>query len=450
MPDLRGPDPEFAERLWARVELEAFGPARVEVGTAEPTASHTGRRALLVAAASVAALLVLVAGNLQTDPRAVDDLDVAEMLPTTAPTPEPDDRVDGGDPQALPALPGPIAGAAVPAPPVLAADRPAAGRPASAPRRPNQRPVVAQAPAPASGAAQAVLDQLLFGYDTPEDNDYELATMALDDEERVVVLTENDGAHDFQADWAPDGRRIVFGSRYRNGHDHIQIYVREPDGTERRLTEDTCDESEPICGDTHPSWSPTGDVIAFTRGGAYAGCQPSLGQCGTIMLVPPAGGTPVALTPGWRGSWSPDGRRLVFVTARDDVGRVTCDDYLTGCVGDLHVINRDGTGLRALGVKGDNPRWSPDGRWIAYSGRGAATGWQVRITAADGSAGTRDVGRTGHTMPAWSPDGRSLVTVKPTGGAYDLWLTDLASGESLQITHTPAIESLPVFRPRPR
>jgi len=96
--------------------------------------------------------------------------------------------------------------------------------------------------------------------------------------------------------------------------------------------------------------------------------------------------------------WSPDGRRIAFVSRRD--GKA------------LYVMNADGSGLRIVArvERLATPAWSPDGLRIAFERNG-----QVYVMNADGNA-QRRLTRRGHA-PAWSPDGRRIAFVI-TGKLY--------------------------------
>jgi Tol biopolymer transport system component len=84
---------------------------------------------------------------------------------------------------------------------------------------------------------------------------------------------------------------------------------------------------------------------------------------------------------------------------------------------DVCVVNTDGTGLTALtGGKGSaaHPRWSPDGKRIAYDvGLPGLKGLsQVWVMNADGSGKTQLTrGSLGfrNMFPSWSPDGKRIV-----------------------------------------
>jgi Tol biopolymer transport system component len=135
-------------------------------------------------------------------------------------------------------------------------------------------------------------------------------------------------------------------------------------------------------------------------------------------------------------SWSPDGRQLVF-TGFD------------GGLGDLYIINRDGTGLRRLTTDkyADlHPAWSPDGKTIAFvTDRGGETDFQtlrfgnLRIalyhldTGKIESLGNMDQGK--NIDPVWAPDGRSLAFVSDRAGMSNIYLYDLADGNIYQLTN---------------
>ena len=111
-------------------------------------------------------------------------------------------------------------------------------------------------------------------------------------------------------------------------------------------------------------------------------------------------------------SWSPDGTKIVFSSAR------------TGS-GDIYVMNSDGTGQTLLfgsTAQEVHPAWSPDGSRIAYV-RIASGTRQIWIANADGSNPTAlTTGPDGSFNPNWSPDGTHLVYTRntPTAGIWTM------------------------------
>ena len=99
-------------------------------------------------------------------------------------------------------------------------------------------------------------------------------------------------------------------------------------------------------------------------------------------------------------AWSPDGRRLAFVSTRNDNNE------------EIYLMDRDGTGIVRLTFdQGIDrwPTWSPDGMQIAFqSDRGG--NWDIYVMSADGS-GQRPITDhpTSDRWPDWSPDGSRIT-----------------------------------------
>lgn len=151
---------------------------------------------------------------------------------------------------------------------------------------------------------------------------------------RPKNVTNNPAAVDEDADWSPDGRKILFTSHPvgERGDNNVnaEIYVIDPEGKQQpqRLTNNTEEERA-------PAWSPDGKRILFM-------CRKGPGTIPTFELcVMNADGTDLRrltntghyLIP----HWSPDGRQIVFHKTVGGPGRFQ-----------LFLINADGTGERQL------------------------------------------------------------------------------------------------------
>jgi TolB protein len=151
-----------------------------------------------------------------------------------------------------------------------------------------------------------------------------------------------------------------------------------------------------------PAWSPDGRKLAFVSrrdGNAEIYVMNADGSAQENLTRQPASDS--------HPSWSRDGRKLAFVSRRDGNS-------------DIYVMNADGSGLRNLTrARGDDldPAWSPDGRAIAFvrtiflgkcvPGRCDAITY-LYVVNADGS-GLRRLTTDPHVSnPSWSADGKTI------------------------------------------
>ena len=110
----------------------------------------------------------------------------------------------------------------------------------------------------------------------------------------------------------------------------------------------------------------------------------------------------------------PDGHRVAFVVTTLSEAR---DEYLST----IWIVDVDGGEPRQFtrGPRRDTaPRWSPDGRWLAFVSEREKKGkGQLYVMPADGGEPVRltDL-RPGVASPAWSPDGQWLAFVSRVGG----------------------------------
>jgi len=205
--------------------------------------------------------------------------------------------------------------------------------------------------------------------------------------------------------------------------------------------------------DSAPQWSPDGKRIAFLSARAE-GPQ--------IYVIAPDGGEPEKLTDAKAGvsafQWSPDGRSIAYLSAdppteaqekqtkeKDDARVVLQEWRMTH----LYVFDVAAKKARQL-TRGDytvsDPQWSPDGQWIAYVTRPTpyaddGVRSDIWIAARDGSGGPRKLagGAGPEQSPRWSPDGQWIAfTGRPestdTVRYNNLYVMPVVGGAAREIT----------------
>ncbi|MBV8666840.1 MAG: Tol-Pal system protein TolB [Burkholderiaceae bacterium] len=180
---------------------------------------------------------------------------------------------------------------------------------------------------------------------------------------------------------------------------------------------------EPIIS---PSWSPDGRKVAYVT---FEHQKPMI----YVQDLPTGTSTQVANFKGNNSApaWSPDGSRLAIALS------------LSGNT-QIYMVNANGGSAQRLtnssGIDTE-PRFSPDGQFIYFTSDRSG-GPQIYRMSVNGGPAQRVTFRGDYNIsPRISPDGKTLAYISRRDNQFQLYTLDLAGAQELRMTDTAKDES---------
>jgi Tol biopolymer transport system component len=228
--------------------------------------------------------------------------------------------------------------------------------------------------------------------------------------------------------WTADSQGMVFSALAANAGSPTLWWVSVSGGTPQRISG---------IGENavFPSVSRRGDHLAYT--------SESPRRASTWRLPGPKSSapsrSPTTIISSTRvdanAHFSPDGRRIVFVS--DRTGK-----------SNIWVCDRDGANPTQLtdlkGLTG-TPRWSPDSKQLAFDSRPEEDAEIYVISAEGGTPRRLTNDRADDVTPTWSRDGKWIYFSSDRSGQYQVWKIPAQGGSAVQVTRGGgfyALESL--------
>ncbi|MFO0881623.1 MAG: hypothetical protein U0840_30365 [Gemmataceae bacterium] len=243
------------------------------------------------------------------------------------------------------------------------------------------------------------------------------------------VRLTRDGGFKQHLQFSPDGKRLLF-TRIHKGK--MGLWTLQVDGTDLRPLV----QPDPNTPHFDGHFSPDGKQVAFVHDilqGSDGKLQ--INRCeadgrNSRVLIPNK-----AFEESPR--WSPDGKRLAWVTTRFGNQEI--------CTVDV-----DGNDLRRLtndNAFDNNPAWAPDGKSLAFASSRHGN-FEIHLMAADGS----QVRRLTHhpaidQWPAWSPDGKRIAFTSNRDGNYDVYIIGADGAGLRNLTQHPAQDNFAAWSP---
>jgi len=227
------------------------------------------------------------------------------------------------------------------------------------------------------------------------------------------------------------GEKGVFSTRVayvvkRANRYELQIADADGAGAETALAS-----FEPIIS---PAWSPDGKRLAYV---SFENKKP-------VVYIHSLADGKRQVAANFKGSnsapaWSPDGNRLAVSLSREGGSQI-------------FLINPDGSGVRRLASSSGidtEPRFSPDGQWIYFTSDRGGSPQIYRMPSGGGDAQRVTFEGSYNVSPRISPDGKTLAYITRNSGKFQVAMLDLSNRQVQILTDSDQDES-PSFSPNGR
>lgn len=224
---------------------------------------------------------------------------------------------------------------------------------------------------------------------------------------------------------APDGVRLAFVTT--SPHTKATIRVRDLASGEEETIKKGQEASQ-------IAWSRDGSRLAYAAMGTYKRYSRYADLWLYDFTVEKERKRGKRLTTGERArdpDFDPEGKHLLFVAGEGGTDQLKRIDIETK---EISVL----TPAAPRGTQFANPRYSPDGRFIAVSAWKPGDGWRIYRLDADGSRPvrlTRGTGLVIEDRPVWTPDGRSVLFASDESGISNIYRVPADGGAAQRITN---------------
>jgi len=250
------------------------------------------------------------------------------------------------------------------------------------------------------------------------------------DSKTAQQLTAGPG-YDYQPDWSSDGRWIIYA---KYDHSAVELWAIDPQSKQAHaLTNDGTVNVE-------PRFSPDGTGIAFVSTSWNGRFHIFSGHFadGTLSDVQRLTGENRSSLPRYYYSpfdheispaWSADGKEILFVSNRG---------HLYGTGGFWRMRAEPGAEAREIHSEEtawkSRPTFSPDGKRIVYASYLGQAWHQLWVMpAGGGDPFPLSYGDFDNINPRWSPDGKTIAFISNRGGNTSLWLQRIPGGTQREL-----------------